>query len=83
MIQRERSVTWRAPFGWRTPTAWRGAKTSILSPLVPLLWLLSLNLAGCGVVKGIFKAGVWFGVLSVCVVLGLIVYGASRLGRRS
>jgi hypothetical protein len=48
-----------------------------------LLWLLSLNLAGCGVVKGIFKAGVWFGVLSVCVVLGLVMYGASRLGRRS
>jgi hypothetical protein len=61
----------------------RAGHHSILSPLVPALWLLSLNLAGCAVVKGIFKAGVWVGVLSVCAVLGLIVYGASRLGRRS
>jgi hypothetical protein len=56
---------------------------STLSPLVPLLWLLSLNLAGCAVVKGIFKAGVWFGVLGVCAVLALLVYGVSRLGNRS
>lgn len=59
------------------------AERSTLPPLVPALWLLSLNLAGCAVVKGIFKAGVWFGVLSVCAVLGLVIYGASRLGRRS
>jgi hypothetical protein len=83
MIQHQRSTTCRAPFGWRAPIAWKASDKSILSPLVPLLWLLSLNLAGCGVVKGIFKAGVWFGVLSVCVVLGLVMYGASRLGRRS
>jgi hypothetical protein len=83
MIQRGRSLAWRAPSGWRAPPALRAAEKSILSPLVPLLWLLSLNLAGCGVVRGIFKAGVWFGVLSVCVVLGLTVYGASRLRRRS
>jgi hypothetical protein len=56
---------------------------STLSPLVPMLWLLSINLAGCAVAKGIFKAGVWVGVLGVCAVLGLLMYGASRLGRRS
>jgi hypothetical protein len=48
-----------------------------------MLWLLSINLAGCAVVKGIFKAGVWVGVLGVCAVLGLLMYGASKLGRRS
>jgi hypothetical protein len=43
---------------------------------------MCLSLAGCAVVKGIFKAGVWVGVLGVCAVLGLIVFAASRLGRR-
>ncbi len=56
---------------------------STLSPLVPLLWLLSINLTGCAMVKGIFKAGVWVGVLGVCAVLALVMYGASKLGRRS
>jgi hypothetical protein len=68
MIRRNRSLSLE-----RRPT---------VPPLVPLLWLLSLNLAGCAVVKGIFKAGVWVGVLSVCAVLALLVYGASKLGRR-
>jgi hypothetical protein len=48
-----------------------------------MLWLLTVNLTGCAVVKGIFKAGVWVGVLSVCAVLALLVYGVSRLGSRS
>jgi hypothetical protein len=56
---------------------------STVSPLLVLAWALSVNLAGCTVVKGIFKAGVWVGVLSVCAVLALLVYGVSRLGRRS
>jgi hypothetical protein len=56
---------------------------STVSPLLVLAWALSVNLAGCTVVKGIFKAGVWVGVLSVCAVLAPLVYGVSRLGRRS
>ena len=71
MIRRERTLVSRL------------SPRSNLSPVVPLLWLLSLNLAGCAVVKGIFKAGVWVGVLGVCAVLALMMYGASRLGRRS
>jgi hypothetical protein len=71
MIHQERSV------------ASRLSRRSSLPPLVPVLWLLSLNLAGCAVVKGIFKAGVWVGVLSVCAVLALLMYGISRVGRRS
>jgi hypothetical protein len=54
-----------------------------LSPLVPLLWLMAINLTGCTVVKGIFKAGVWVGVLGVFAVVALVVYGISKLGRRS
>jgi hypothetical protein len=56
---------------------------SRVSALLVLLGLLSVNLAGCTVVKGIFKAGVWVGVLGVCAVLALLVYGVSKLGRRS
>jgi hypothetical protein len=56
---------------------------STVSPLLVLAWALSVNLAGCTVVKGIFKAGVWVGVLGVCAVLALLIYGVSRLGRRS
>jgi len=54
-----------------------------LSPLVPLLWLLSLNLAGFGVMQGVFNAGVWFVVLGACALLGSFMYGAALLGRRS
>lgn len=48
---------------------------------MPTLLLLALSLTGCSVVKGIFKAGVWVGVLSVVVILGLMVFGVSRLRR--
>jgi hypothetical protein len=71
MIHRQRSV------------ASKLTQRSSVPPLLPVLWLLSINLAGCAVVKGIFKAGVWVGVLSVCAVLALLVYGVSKLGRRS
>jgi hypothetical protein len=56
---------------------------STLSPLVPLLWLLSINLAAFGVVQGIFKASVWFGVLCACAFLGVVMYRSSMLGPRS
>ena len=39
------------------------------------LSLLSVNLTACEVVKGIFKAGVWVGVLGV---LGVVVLVAFR-----
>lgn len=43
------------------------------------LWLIpaAFALTGCEVVKGIFKAGVWVGVLAVVIVLG----GAAMLVR--
>ena len=62
---------------------WRFLERSTLSPFVPLLWLLSINLAAWGVMNGIFKVGVWFGVLGVCVLLGVRMYGDTMLGRRS
>jgi hypothetical protein len=47
--------------------------------LVSILFLLS----SCEVVGGIFKAGVWTGIIAVAIVLGLIIYFVTRGGRRS
>jgi hypothetical protein len=44
-----------------------------------VLLLLCVTLTGCDLVKGIFKAGVWIGVLGVFAVLGLIAFGVSKL----
>ncbi|GEP91718.1 hypothetical protein CTE07_33630 [Chitinophaga terrae (ex Kim and Jung 2007)] len=46
--------------------------------LVSILFLLS----SCEVVGGIFKAGVWTGIIAVAIVLGLIIYFVTRGGRR-
>jgi hypothetical protein len=43
---------------------------------------LALATSGCGVVKGIFKAGVWAGVLAVLAVVGLLFASLSSLRRR-
>jgi hypothetical protein len=40
---------------------------------VAALALLSLHLTACELVKGIFKAGVWVGVLAVVVIAVLTV----------
>jgi len=47
---------------------------------VGALALLSINLTACELVKGIFKAGVWVGVLGVLgvVVLVAVVAGMVR-----
>jgi len=50
-----------------------------------LLWLSALAMAmtfsSCEVVGGIFKAGMWVGILVVVVVVGLILWLVGR-GRR-
>lgn len=43
------------------------------------LTVLCLQLTACELAKGIFKAGVWVGVLGVVVVLALVGWGLSRL----
>lgn len=37
-----------------------------------MLWSLLFTMSGCRVVKGIFEAGVWVGVIAVALVLGLV-----------
>lgn len=49
-----------------------------------LIALLSTSLASCELVQGIFKAGVWTGVIVVVLVLALIIWLISRIfGGRS
>jgi hypothetical protein len=43
--------------------------------------VLCFQLTACELAKGIFKAGIWVGVLGVVVVLALVGWGISRLGR--
>ena len=45
-----------------------------------VLLLLAVSATGCQLVEGIFKAGMWVGILMVLVVLGLIfmLFGRSR-----
>ncbi len=45
-----------------------------------VLLLLAVASSGCALVEGIFKAGMWVGILMVVVVLGLLfmLFGRSR-----
>jgi hypothetical protein len=43
-----------------------------------VLILLSMAASGCELAGGIFKAGVWVGVLAVVVVLGIVFMLFSR-----
>ncbi|HEX9298434.1 MAG TPA: hypothetical protein VF881_21505 [Polyangiaceae bacterium] len=44
------------------------------SPIAPLVVLVSLAVAvsGCAAVEGIFKAGVWVGILAVLLIAGVV-----------
>jgi hypothetical protein len=52
--------------------------TSLLLRLYAVL-LLAVASAGCEVVEGIFRAGVWVGVIMVVLVLGLVGWIAMKL----
>lgn len=44
-----------------------------------LIVLLALTSAGCELVEGIFRAGVWVGVIMVVLVLALVGWIATKL----
>lgn len=46
------------------------------------LLLILTTLSGCEIVEGIFKAGVWSGVLLVVAVIALIIFLATRFNRK-
>jgi hypothetical protein len=48
--------------------------------ILQLLLIISvLSLQGCSVIEGIFKAGMWVGILAVIFVIGLILWIFSRV----
>ena len=50
-----------------------------MKTIVPIsLLTFILLLSGCEVVGGIFKAGVWVGVLAVMAIVGVIIYFMSK-----
>lgn len=48
------------------------------SPLA-LVALLTTTLSSCSMIEGIFKAGVWSGIIVVVVVLALIIWVISKI----
>jgi hypothetical protein len=45
-------------------------------------WIIACAAStGCELVKGIFKAGVWTGVLGVFAVIALAIWGLTKLAR--
>jgi hypothetical protein len=56
---------------WQSPAA-----------LMALMGLACTSLVGCEAVKGIFKAGVWVGVIVAVVVVALLAGLGRLIGRR-
>ena len=41
-----------------------------------------ISLESCEVIGGIFKAGVWTGILIVAAVVGLVIWLIARMGKK-
>lgn len=53
--------------------------------MIAILALFTTTLASCELVEGIFKAGVWTGIILVVIVVALIIWLISKVfggGRR-
>lgn len=44
-----------------------------------LIMLLATTLSSCEIIGGIFKAGMWSGIIIVVIILALIIWLASKL----
>lgn len=55
-----------------------GMKNQTNLSLAFLLGLI-ISLSSCSVIEGIFKAGVWTGILIVVIVVGLIIFILMKL----
>gem|GEM_PF-658722 len=63
-------------------TGW-DVKPGDMKPLYHFVLILSLILvAGCSAIAGIFKAGMWTGILIVVVIIGVILWLISRSGSK-
>lgn len=48
--------------------------------ILTMMLIAMVTLSSCEVIGGIFKAGVWVGVLAVIGVVALIIFLISRMG---
>jgi len=56
--------------------------TNGFRPLLLMLLLVALVAApGCAAIAGIFKAGVWVGVVMAVVVIAIVLFVVSRVAR--
>jgi hypothetical protein len=56
-------------------------KNSMIS-LVTLLVLITASLSSCEAIKGIFKAGVWTGVIIVVGIIAVVIALLARGGKK-
>ena len=49
--------------------------------LLTLLMVLSVSSAGCEVVEGIFKAGLWVGIILVTILVVAVLWVVGKLRR--
>lgn len=54
---------------------------NVKSLIAPLL-LMSITLSSCEAIAGIFKAGVWVGIIVVVIVVALIFWIISKVGKK-
>jgi len=51
-------------------------------PFSTLMVFFLFFLSSCQIIEGIFKAGVWVGILAVVGIIALIIFIISRVGGR-
>lgn len=58
-------------------------KQGVMKKIIALeLFFLMTLLGSCSLVEGIFKAGVWIGIMASAVVVGLVIYIMMRMRRK-
>jgi len=60
----------------------RTYKLRLRYALIAAILTSSLFLTGCAAVGGIFKAGLWTGIIAVVLVVGIIIWIISSLAGR-
>ena len=56
-------------------------KFNLRTILLPLLFM-AVTLSSCEAIAGIFKAGVWFGIIGVVVIVIIIFWLISKAGKK-
>ncbi|MDQ2864159.1 MAG: hypothetical protein M3R50_11045 [Bacteroidota bacterium] len=50
--------------------------------ILPLLIFMSVAFSSCQAIAGVFKAGMWFGVIGVIVIVVIIFWLISKAGKK-